>query len=187
MTQPKPWCSCWCQCVVTQPRPWCPCWCQCVVTQPRPWCSCWCQCVVAQPKPWCSCWCHLCVWIEILHMQLFSCICIKMHVFYMQCPPPFQAAAYHLHALTLPCHTDNRQSLEIQGTALGKSLQAWTCIYRSTPAGVAQSRHAFVGGTLSAWARWQIPINKRQHKCWSNTHCSRGTCGSDSRFPQLVV
>ena len=39
----------------------------------------------------------------------------------------------------------NRRSSEIQGTALGKRLRAWTCIYRSTPAGVAQSRHAFVG------------------------------------------
>ena len=58
VTQPKPWCSCWCQCVVTQPKPWCSCWCQCVVTQPKPWCSCWCQCVVTQPKPWCSCWCQ---------------------------------------------------------------------------------------------------------------------------------
>ena len=40
----------------------------------------------------------------------------------------------------------NRRSSEIQGTALGKSLRAWTCIYRSRPAGVAQSRHTFVGG-----------------------------------------
>ena len=47
----------------------------------------------------------------------------------------------------------NRRSSEIQGTALGKSLQAWTCIYRSMPAGVAQSRHAFVGGTVSMWGR----------------------------------
>ena len=47
----------------------------------------------------------------------------------------------------------NRRSSEIQGTALGKSLRAWTCIYRSRPEGVAQSRHAFVGGTVSTWAR----------------------------------
>ena len=33
-------------------------------------------------------------------------------------------------------------------------------IYRSRPAGVAQSRHAFVGGTVSTWARWRIPVNK---------------------------
>ena len=33
-------------------------------------------------------------------------------------------------------------------------------IYRSMPAGVAQSSHAFVGGTLSTWARWRIPVNK---------------------------
>ena len=62
VTQPKPWCSCWCQCVVTQPKPWCSCWCQCVVTLPKPWCSCWCQCVVTQPKPCCSCWCQRVVW-----------------------------------------------------------------------------------------------------------------------------
>ena len=43
---------------------------------------------------------------------------------------------------------NNRQSSEIQGTALGKSLRAWSCIYRSMPAGVAQSRHAFAGGTV---------------------------------------
>ena len=43
----------------------------------------------------------------------------------------------------------NRRSSEIQGTALGKSLRAWTCIYRSMPAGVAQSRHTFVGSTVS--------------------------------------
>ena len=47
----------------------------------------------------------------------------------------------------------NRRSSEIQGTALGKSLRAWICIYRSMPAGVAQSRHAFVGGTVSTWGR----------------------------------
>ena len=47
----------------------------------------------------------------------------------------------------------NRRSSEIQGTALGKCLRAWSCTYRSTPTGVAQSRHAFVGGTVSTWAR----------------------------------
>ena len=47
----------------------------------------------------------------------------------------------------------NSPSSEIQGTALGKSLRAWTCIYRSMPAGVVQSRHAFAGGTVSMWAR----------------------------------
>ena len=47
----------------------------------------------------------------------------------------------------------NRRSLEIKGTALGKSLRAWTCITRPMPAGVAQSRHAFVGGTVSTWGR----------------------------------
>ena len=40
----------------------------------------------------------------------------------------------------------NRRSSEIQGTALGKSLRAWTCIYRSRPAGVVHRRHAFCWG-----------------------------------------
>ena len=47
----------------------------------------------------------------------------------------------------------NRRSSEIQGTALGKSLRAWTSIYRSMPAGVAQSRHAFVRDTVNTWGR----------------------------------
>ena len=47
----------------------------------------------------------------------------------------------------------NTQSSKIQGTAPGKRLWAWTCIYRSMPAGVVQSSHAFVGGTVSTWAR----------------------------------
>ena len=34
------------------------------------------------------------------------------------------------------------------------------CIYRSMPAGVAQSSHAFIGGSVSTWARWRIPVNK---------------------------
>ena len=33
-------------------------------------------------------------------------------------------------------------------------------IYQSRPAGVAQSRHPFVGGTVSTWTRWRIPVNK---------------------------
>jgi len=41
----------------------------------------------------------------------------------------------------------NRRSSEIQGTALGTCLQAWP-VYRSMPAGIAQSSHAFVGGSL---------------------------------------
>ena len=48
---------------------------------------------------------------------------------------------------------EGNRSSEIQGTVLGKCLRAWSCIYRSMPAGVAQSRHAFVGGTVSTWAR----------------------------------
>ena len=48
----------------------------------------------------------------------------------------------------------NRRSSEMQGTALAKCLQAWP-VYTgpSMPAGVAQSSHAFVGGTVSTWAR----------------------------------
>ena len=96
----------------------------------------------------------------------------------------------HCHyPVKIPDSFYNRRSLDIQGTALGKSLRALTCTYRSMPAGVAQSRHAFVGGTVSTWARWRIPVNKRQkrhQKCWSNTHCSQGKCRTDSRFPQLV-
>ena len=48
----------------------------------------------------------------------------------------------------------------------------------------------FVGGTVSTWGRWRTPVNKRQtkhQKCRSSTHCSWGTCRSDSRFHQLVV
>ena len=53
----------------------------------------------------------------------------------------------------LQSHSDNRRSSEIQVTALGKWPTGMACIYRSRPAGVAQSRHAFVGGTVSSWAR----------------------------------
>ena len=50
--------------------------------------------------------------------------------------------------------TTNRRSSEIQGTALDKCLQAWPVyIYRSMPAGVAQSSRDFVGGTVSTWPR----------------------------------
>ena len=49
-----------------------------------------------------------------------------------------------------PFLTCNRRSSEIQGTALGKCMQAWPVkyiyyIYQSMPAGVALRRHAFVG------------------------------------------
>ena len=63
----------------------------------------------------------------------------------------YYAGAYLVHGLAE--HLNNRRSSEIQGSALGKSLRAWTCIYRSMSAGVAQSRHAFVGGTVSTWGR----------------------------------
>ena len=49
----------------------------------------------------------------------------------------------------------NRRSSEIQGTALGKCLRAWP-----RPAGIATLRHAFVGDTVSTWARWRKPVNK---------------------------
>ena len=51
-----------------------------------------------------------------------------------------------IHACMYINNACNRRSSEIQGTALDKCLRAWTCIYRSMPAGAAQSRHAFVGG-----------------------------------------
>ena len=51
-------------------------------------------------------------------------------------------------------HSHNRRSSEIQGTALTKCLPGMACIiYRSRPAGEAQSNHAFVGGAVSTWAR----------------------------------
>ena len=34
-----------------------------------------------------------------------------------------------------------------------KGLYSISCIYRSMPVGVVQSRHAFVGGTVSTWGR----------------------------------
>ena len=72
----------------------------------------------------------------------------------------------------------NRRSSEIQGTALGKSLRAWTCIYiyRSMPAGVAQSRHAFVGGFnehVGKVTDTRKQRQKRHQKCRSDTQCSR--------------
>ena len=51
-------------------------------------------------------------------------------------------SAHHTSAVTVRID-------DLQGTALGKCLRAWSCM----PAGVAQSRHAFVGGTVSTWAR----------------------------------
>ena len=59
----------------------------------------------------------------------------------------------YIASVSLPYNMGNRRSSEIQGTALGKCLWAWSCMYRSMPAGEAQSRHAFVGGTVSMWAR----------------------------------
>ena len=37
-------------------------------------------------------------------------------------------------AQQFPMHRRNRRSSDIQGTALGKCLQAWSCTYRSMPA-----------------------------------------------------
>ena len=66
--------------------------------------------------------------------------------------PPFELSVWlqtypHLICLCGYKLAANRRSSEIQGTAFGKCLQAWP------PAGVAQSSHAFVGGTVSTWAR----------------------------------
>ena len=52
------------------------------------------------------------------------------------------------HDVSLARFPFNRRSSEIQGTALGKCLQAWPVYIGPGPAGVAQSRHAFVGGTV---------------------------------------
>ena len=108
----------------------------------------------------CVCLCVLCVCVS-------QCVCTCIHGGGEDC-------------------VNNRRSSEIQGTAFSKSLRAWTCIYRSMPAGVAQSRHVFVGGTVGMWRRWLIPVNKRQkrhQKCRSDTLCSWETWRSDSRFP----
>ena len=61
---------------------------------------------------------------------------------------------------------------------------------RFMPAGVAQSSHAFVGDTVSTWARWRIPVNKGRKGIRNADQALTvhgGTCGSDSKFPQLVV
>ena len=54
----------------------------------------------------------------------------------------------------------SRQSSEIQGLHSVSAYRHGLYIYRSMPAGIAQSSYAFVGGTLSTWARWRIPVNK---------------------------
>ena len=46
-------------------------------------------------------------------------------------------------------------------------------IYRSRPAGVAQSRRTFVGGTVSTWARWWIPRNADQALTVRGEHADR--------------
>ena len=62
---------------------------------------------------------------------------------------------HHVYLLTLTARyseTPFKRSSEIQGTVLGKYGLEYN--YRSMLAGVAQSRHAFVGGTVStAWER----------------------------------
>ena len=59
-------------------------------------------------------------------------------------------------------------------------------IYRSRPAGEAQSRHAFVGGT---WASEHVGkmTDTRKQKEKKKKKKPHQTCRSDSRFPQLVV
>ena len=39
------------------------------------------------------------------------------------------------------------------------------------------NRHAFVGGTVSRWARWRIPINKRQKKQTLTADQTLTACG----------
>ena len=53
------------------------------------------------------------------------------------------------------------------------------CISRSRPVGVAQSRRAFVGGTVSTWARWRIPVNKGR-KGIRNADQALTVCGENA-------
>ena len=82
------------------------------------------------------------------------------------------------------CH--NRRSSEIQGTALCVCV----CVCVSMPAGVAQSSHAFVGGTVSTRARWRIPLNIGR-KGIRNADQALTVRGEHADrivgFPQLVV
>ena len=97
---------------------------------------------------------------------------------------PIQKSARKCAATSCDILRERLQSAFTLATSFAESPN------RSMPAGVAQSRHAFVGCTVSTWGGRRIPVNKKQkrhQKCRSNTHCSRGTCRSDSRFPQLVV
>ena len=99
----------------------------------------------------------ICRWLNIHCFLLIQCLSTLLH--YYDVLQRFTLLNF-LFVYTFTFVMLNRRSSEIQGTALGKCLRAWTCIYRSVPAGVAQSRHAFVGGTVSTWARWRIPVNK---------------------------
>ena len=84
----------------------------------------------------------------------------------------------------------NKRSSEIQGTALGKCLRAWTCTHRSMPAGLVQSRHAFVGGYSKHLGK-MTDTRKQKAEMASEMPIKHslfvGTCRSDSSFPQLVV
>ena len=54
------------------------------------------------------------------------------------------------------------------------------------PAGVAQSRHAFVGGTVKLQKNGQILVKEAEKASEMLVkHCLWGTCSSDSRFPQF--
>ena len=79
-------------------------------------------------------------------------VATKQKTDWFRTKPSKQVARGGARSVTTKNTSCNRRSSEIQGTALGKSLRAWTCIYRSMPAGAAQSRHAFVGGIVQ-WAR----------------------------------
>ena len=49
----------------------------------------------------------------------------------------------------------------------------------SRPVGVVQSRRAFVGGTVSTWARWQIPVSK-DRKGIRNADQALTVCGENA-------
>ena len=71
---------------------------------------------------------------NLLNVSTFSCMYrLPFYYFHLLC-------AHHHHFGFASLCADRRSS-EIQGTALGKCLWAWTCIlyiYRSMPAGVAR-------------------------------------------------
>ena len=141
-------------------------------------------------------WASVC-WIHTLRPRNVSRI---LHFLLCQCTEADSVAttmptnALNSHTNTTSwCKTRlNRRSSEIQGTALGNCLRAWTYIYIQVHACgcSAEYKAPFCWGTMSTWGKWRIPVNKKQkrhQKCRPIIHCSWGTYRSDNRFPQLIV